>query len=1367
VANHLDLGLRATHWNVGVRLSRLIGTIGLVFFFIAYGPPNARANWGGGGVPEHATVQAQCNAIASSFGPTAFVDKITPNYASGGGSFYLWSYQCDIINGVSGPVVPVDCPTGEFLNPGMPNGCSPAQGINDGKGLGACGDVPGSCSAGNPIMVGSGNKFEAVTDYATSGQNPLAFIRYYNGFSHWLAPTATLGSNWRSNYERYLTILTNPSGAVAERADGQVVMFNVSNGVGTPDSDVDLALVQSGNDWVLTNQDDTVETYGPPNSIGRSQLLTIQARNGYTQTLSYNSSNQLAAVTDSYNRTLNLAYANGLLSTVTTPDGLVLTYGFSASGQSGGNDQLASVSYSTSPVTSQTYVYENASFPFALTGIIDEDGNRFATWAYDQYGRATSSQHAGGADLTTLSYNVDSNGNPTSTTTTNALGQQMVNKLSVLQTVAKLTEIDRLATSTTAAATRLFTYDTNGYVASQTDWNGNLTNYVNDSRGEPTSVTEAVGTPQQRVTTTTYLSNFHLPSQIVGPLTTANFTYDASGDLLTQAVTDTTTFTVPYPTNGITRTWTYTWANSLLASAQGPRGSPNELLQYGYDSSGALTSTTNGLSQVTHITLHLPGGLPETILDPNNVTTQFTYDARQRLLTSTIQETSGPLTTTYAYDAVGNLTKRTLPDGSALTYTYDAAHRLVGVADRFFDSLVYTLDAFGDRTQITTLGLEGMTRTRQATFDALGRRLTEIGGAGQTTSYIYDNVGNITAIADPLTYVTNQTFDALNRLISTTQPNSAVTTLQYDPGDKINNITDPNNNQTSYVNDGFGDRIQEVSPDRGTTVYHYDLGANLTQRVNGAGTIANQTYDPLDRIATTSYPGGSSENVAYTYDQGTNGIGHLTSLTDAVGSLTLSYDRRGLVTLSSRTDGSAVLTTGYAYDPASRLGSITYPSGLVVTYVRDGMGKVVSVGAVNPNIGLNTQAVFGIVYEPFGPPSSLAYGNRVFEARAYDLDYRQTSLASSLNSQLQYLNYGYDADDNILSITDSVIPANTQGLGYDIVNRLLSATGSYGALQYTYDPGGNRQSQVIGGTTQSYAYTAGSNRLLAVTQGGTTLHQFGYSPTGNVIQDNRAGTIFNFSYGQADRLASVQQASTPVASYTYDAFGQRLLKSLPGTPATTTLYQYDLAGHLIEDSNISTGSPSPQADYIYLGDQPVGLILGGVLYYYHDDHLGTPQLVTGNQSAIQWTGTYQPFGPLTINASITQNIRLPGQYADAETGWSNNGFRTYAQDLGRYIQSDPIGLEGGLNTYAYVEGNPLKLADPTGTDAVIPAPPSGGPNGPPGSSSKKCLLENCPNTAYLLVLQVKICLYECPFSGQRFQREIPASLTCRPYLEAP
>jgi YD repeat-containing protein len=208
-----------------------------------------------------------------------------------------------------------------------------------------------------------------------------------------------------------------------------------------------------------------------------------------------------------------------------------LAYGYSA----GTPTMLTSVTYSTTPATSQTYLYENAALPSALTGIIDENGNRFVTWTYDAQGRGLSSQHAGGADLTTLAYNADG-----STTVTNALGVADTYKFTTLQGVPKVTQISRAATSTTAAATRTFSYDANGYVVSQTDWNGNLTTYVNDVHGQPLTIVEASGTPQARRTTITYLANYHLPDSIITPDLTSNFTYDGRGNVLTKTLIDTT-----------------------------------------------------------------------------------------------------------------------------------------------------------------------------------------------------------------------------------------------------------------------------------------------------------------------------------------------------------------------------------------------------------------------------------------------------------------------------------------------------------------------------------------------------------------------------------------------------------------------------------------------------------------------------------------------------------------------------------------------------------------------------------------------------------------------------------------------------------
>ncbi len=1164
----------------------------------------------------------------------------------------------------------------------------PPPGAVDDKSLGAC-----ACPVGNPIDVGSGNKYEAALDYQTSTPNKLSFARYYNGLASSKTFALELGNNWRSTFDRYLHVTSSAGAATAisaERANGQGLSFTKSGSNWISDTDVDVELVQTGTaTWTLTDHDDTVETY-TVNSSGEGLLNTIVARNRYTQTLQYNAGNQLTSVNDSYGRAITLTYANGLLKTVTTPDGLVMTYGYTAAT---GGSQLTSVSYSTTPAASQTYVYENSALPFALTGIIDEDGNRYATWSYDSYGRGLSSQHAGGTDLTTISYD-DTTGNRT---VTNALGEQMLYKFTTLQGVPKVTEIDRLATSSTAAATKLFTYDANGYTASVTDWNGNLTTYVNDVHGQPTTITEASGTAQTRITTISYLTNYHLPASIATPGLTTTYTYDASGNLLTKTDTDTTTTAAPYSTKGTTRTTTYTWANSLPASMQGPRTDVKELTTYTYDASGALTATINAVGQKTKITKHLPGGLPQTIVDPNGVTTNLTYDARNRLLSSTVVTGAGSLVTGYAYDAAGNLLTVTQPDGSSLTNTYDAAHRLTAITDLLNNTTQYTLDALGDRTLTSILNPSSvLQRKHAATFDGLGRLLTDVGGVGQTTTYAYDSNGNATNITDPLSRIITQVFDSLNRRTQITDPGKGVTSTTYDAHNRPITVTDPNGNTTGYVYDGFGDVIQQTSPDTGTTVYRYDQAGNLVNRVDAAGAITNYAYDALDRMTLVEYPGrNASQNVLYNYDQASGGfgVGRLTSVQDAAGTLSRTYDERGNVLGEKRALTGATLATSYTWDTANRLASIGYPSGWITTYSRDTAGRVTGVTAQSSAVNAKTQALIsGIAYEAFGPANTMTYGNSVNEKSTFDLDYRLTALTDTGTSTFQKLTYGYDAASNVLSIADGVTAANSQTLAYDKLDRLTSATGSYGSLGYTYDPVGNRLTQTAGATTTTYAYTAKSNRLASIAAGGST-QTIGYTPDGNISSMTQSGTQpTDFTYNEAGRLATVEWSGQDSAAYTYDAFGHRLVKR----SATVKMYQYDLGGHLAEETD---NQGNPLVDYVYLGDRPIATISpsNGKVYFLLDDRLGTPQVATDANQVVQWTASYQPFGYTSTGVGlIVQDLRLPGQEFDVETGFYHNGFRDYVPGLGRYLESDPIGVVSDLNTYRYARGNPFRLVDRRG-----------------------------------------------------------------------
>jgi RHS repeat-associated protein len=133
---------------------------------------------------------------------------------------------------------------------------------------------------------------------------------------------------------------------------------------------------------------------------------------------------------------------------------------------------------------------------------------------------------------------------------------------------------------------------------------------------------------------------------------------------------------------------------------------------------------------------------------------------------------------------------------------------------------------------------------------------------------------------------------------------------------------------------------------------------------------------------------------------------------------------------------------------------------------------------------------------------------------------------------------------------------------------------------------------------------------------------------------------------------------------------------------------------------------------------PVAMVSAGTLYFIHPDHLGTPQRITDANQNIVWDAALRPFGEVEqMTQTFTLNLRFPGQYADAETGLNYNFFRDYDPSVGRYVESDPIGLEGGTNTYAYVQGDPVSLADPDGLQAVplnpVLPPPGGSVGGSP------------------------------------------------------
>jgi RHS repeat-associated protein len=206
-----------------------------------------------------------------------------------------------------------------------------------------------------------------------------------------------------------------------------------------------------------------------------------------------------------------------------------------------------------------------------------------------------------------------------------------------------------------------------------------------------------------------------------------------------------------------------------------------------------------------------------------------------------------------------------------------------------------------------------------------------------------------------------------------------------------------------------------------------------------------------------------------------------------------------------------------------------------------------------------------------------------------------------------------------------------------------------------------------------------------------------------------------FTYNASERLIETADANgNAIAQYAYDPFGRRIKKivrqALTADSATgTTLYFYSDEGLIAESDesgNISTTygwhpQRSVSTDPVFKRDHQGS---NTTEHYYHNDHAGTPQKLTNAAGEITWAAYSEAFGRTTVDngvtpqatAATTNNLRFAGQYDDSETGLHHNVLRDYDPTTGRYLQTDPIGLAGGLNTYAYVEGDPVNLIDPTG-----------------------------------------------------------------------
>jgi RHS repeat-associated protein len=760
----------------------------------------------------------------------------------------------------------------------------------------------------------------------------------------------------------------------------------------------------------------------------------------------------------------------------------------------------------------------------------------------------------------------------------------------------------------------------------------------------------------------------------------------------------------------------------LLTSIDGPRSGTADTVRFAYDAKGNVTQITNELGQVTRIAAVTGTGKPLAVITPDNIRTDMVYDARGRLLSSTVNAGSTIARTTFEYDAIGQITKVILPDGSTTSYTWDAARRLIAVVDGLGQRIDYVRDSEGNATSTTVKSANGtIIRNRQAVFDELGRILRMVGAAGQTTRFAYDRTDLQISTTDPRGNLHGNSFDALSRLKSQTDPEGATVAYGRDGQDKLTSYADPRGLTTNYIRNGFGEIIEERSPDRGVTRFTRDARGLVTSRTDGRGVVSNYVYDLTARLLSVRYPAEPTQDVVYAYDAVnagiTTGIGKLTSITDGSGSITRSYDGLGNITAETRQVGAKNYGIGYVWNAGGDLVGMTYPSGRRVSLTRDALGQVSSLSTAASGAAASQPVIANAKWAPFSDmPLGLTFGNGLQLQAAYDLDYRIQGL-KLVNSGLALSDLAYQWADgmNLTAVNDNLAPARNLALGYSPAGRLNAATGSFGSARWTYDGVGNRLSETATSaqsitSTRAFSYPANSNQITGIALNSQPQRSFTHDAVGNLLTDTRGADVFAFTYNARNRPVAVSRNGVAWASYGYNALEQMVTRSTisPGGPVGTVAYIHDLDGHVIAEADAATGAIT--REYIWLDDLPVAVVAGvntptPRLLMVHTDHLARPIRMTDATRATVWQASWTPWGEAeTMSGTHALELGLPGQWFQIETGLAYNWHRHYDPSTGRYTQPDPLGFVDGPSVYAYALNSPFMNVDPDGRIVVAVVP---------------------------------------------------------------
>jgi RHS repeat-associated protein len=659
-------------------------------------------------------------------------------------------------------------------------------------------------------------------------------------------------------------------------------------------------------------------------------------------------------------------------------------------------------------------------------------------------------------------------------------------------------------------------------------------------------------------------------------------------------------------------------------------------------------------------------------------------------------------TTTYTYNAYGDLTGQTNPLGETTVFTYDDLGNLLTETNPRGEQTRNVYDADNELSSSTAAYGTSVAAVTSYTYDGDGHQLSITDPNNKTTTYTYDPRGDLLTATDPLSHTTTYTYDLAGNQLSLTDPDGDETTYSYNNGNQLTSETqgygtssavtssytyDPDGNQLTYTNGlsgtttytyDFLDRLTSSKDALGkTTTYAYDGDGNQTGLTNPDAKTTTWAYNGDDQVSSVSYSDGTTHGVTYTYTP--NGL--VATMADGTGTSSYLYDQAG--ELLSYTNGTGA-TVSYSYDPDGNAYALAYPNGDNVARSYDALDRLSS---LTDWLGATTS----FSYDSDSNLTAVTYPNGVSEANTYNTaDQLGSTTDTKGTTTLASFSYTRDHDGLLTSETDTGVPGPAT---INYTNNALQELTAAGSSSYSYDAAQDL-TQGPGGVVQSYnadgelcwSKAGGSGACSSPPIAATT---YSYSGEGNLAGVTpSSGSATTYAWDEANRLKQATTGSQSV-SFAYDG---NSLRQSETSGSTTTHFTWDVEGAL--PVLLSDGSNS----YIYgpSGTPVEQISSSGTPTYLLADQLGSTRALTNSSGSVTATFSYDPWGNLTgSTGSATSPFMYAGQYYDSATGLYYMQARYYDPATGQFMSLDPA-VATTNSPFAYAGDDPVNSSDPSG-----------------------------------------------------------------------